>query len=92
MTETRVVQAFAVDLKAAEESGRWEISAPPGYDRPMRLIDMLPWPRRVLAWCLWRTPLRKLFYRHFISPYVLVVASVRPKASDTVSLDPAPSL
>lgn len=91
MTDPVVVRAFAADLKAAEESGLYEVGPAPGHDRPVRLVDTLPWHQRRFAWLLWRTPLRRLFARHFVSPYVLLVATISRRARDTVSQPPVES-
>jgi hypothetical protein len=89
VTEVRVVRAFAADLRAAEESGRYEVGPPPGYEKPTLLVKTLPWLGRISAWIIWRTPARRLFARHYVSPYTLVVATVRRVTSDNLSLDDA---
>lgn len=91
MTEAKVVRAFAADLRAAEESGKYEVGPPPGYEKPVLLVKTLPRLGRITAWLIWRTPMRRLFARHYVSPYTLVVASVRRVTSDNLSLDEAPA-
>lgn len=56
-----------------------------GEDGPFDLIDVaqlvetFPWWKRVLAWCIWRTPVRRLVEWRFFSPYGSVRAKLRPR-------------
>lgn len=45
-----------------------------------RLIETFPWWRRVLAWFLWRTPMRRALQRRFLSPYGSVRAILRTRS------------
>lgn len=46
-----------------------------------RLVDTFPRWKRALSWCLWRTPLRRVWQRRFLSPYGAVRAILRLRSS-----------
>ena len=42
------------------------------------LVESLSWPQRVVAWLLWRTPLRRLLGDRFVNPFAQVVVTLDP--------------
>jgi hypothetical protein len=44
------------------------------------LAKTFPWWKRGIAWFLWRTPIKHVLRRRFMSPYGAIRATLRPRS------------